>query len=126
MLKSDGLGVRGTTREIGFERAQLGAVTATSKLVGRQPSETSPLGGCAGGPMDAVRWSNGLTLFFQDGDFRGWRQDGPGPTTATGLAVGASYATAAGQTSFAAAGVQGSLSPTGTITALRAGNTCRS
>ena len=66
-----GLLVAGTGLEIGFGRAQAGAVAATSRLVG-PPSGREPCGGSG----EVVRWSSGLALHFPGGALAGWERGG--------------------------------------------------
>ena len=66
-----GIAVAGTELEIGFGRAQEGAVRAVSRLVG-PPQERGP---CRGGGS-VLRWSTGLAMHFPGGSFAGWTQDG--------------------------------------------------
>ena len=66
-----GLAVAGTGREIGFGRAQAGAVAAASRLIG-PPSGRAP---CEG-PGEVVRWPSGLALHFPGGTLTGWEDGG--------------------------------------------------
>ena len=66
-----GLAVAGTGLEIGFGRAQAGAVAAASRLLG-PPSGRAP---CEG-PGEVVRWPSGLALHFPDATLSGWEGDG--------------------------------------------------
>lgn len=67
-----GLAVRGTGLEIGFGRAEPGAVAAAARLLG------PPLGRvpCEGEPGTVVRWPLGLALHFPEGGLSGWERDG--------------------------------------------------
>ncbi len=67
-----GLAVAGTGLEIGFGRAQAGAVAATSRLLGPPSGRRAP---CAG-PGEVVRWPSGLALHFPDGTLTGWERGG--------------------------------------------------
>ncbi|SFC81745.1 hypothetical protein [Tropicimonas isoalkanivorans] len=75
-----GITAGGTGREIGFGRAEPGAVVAMSKLMGTGPAAVAPA--CTG--LRAARWADGTTLYFAErpydpAAFVGWR-------TATGQA----------------------------------------
>ena len=67
-----GLAVAGTGLEIGFGRAQAGAVAAASRLLG-PPSGRRP---CEEGPGEVVRWPSGLALHFPAGTLAGWESGG--------------------------------------------------
>ena len=54
-------------QEISFSRKQPGVEQAINRLTGAEPTERRPLGQC-----EALRWENGLVLFFVNGDFVGW------------------------------------------------------
>jgi hypothetical protein len=66
-----GIAVAGTDLEIGFGRAQDGAVTAVARLIG-PPEAQAP---CPGGG-GVVTWPTGLAMHFPGGAFAGWAQDG--------------------------------------------------
>ncbi|WP_457647619.1 hypothetical protein [Profundibacter sp.] len=53
--------------EISFSRKQPGVESAINRLTGTEPTERRPLGQC-----EALRWENGLVLFFVNRDFVGW------------------------------------------------------
>lgn len=66
-----GLDVAGTDLEIGFGRAEAGAVRAVDRLIG-PPSAREP---CPGGGS-VLRWPTGLVMHFPGGAFAGWSRDG--------------------------------------------------
>jgi len=59
-------------QEISFSRKQPGVEQAINRLIGSEPTERRPLGQC-----EALRWENGLVLFFVNGDFVGWTAGPP-------------------------------------------------
>ena len=66
-----GIEVAGTGLEIGFGRAEEGAVEAVSRLIG-PPGSRRPCG-----PDGAVvAWPTGLAMHFARGDFAGWEAEG--------------------------------------------------
>ena len=67
-----GLAAAGTGREIGFGRAEEGAVAAAARVLG-PPSGRAP---CEGVPGTVVRWPSGLALHFPEGGLSGWERDG--------------------------------------------------
>ncbi|QBY02408.1 hypothetical protein E2K80_18015 [Rhodophyticola sp. CCM32] len=83
-----GLQPAGSPLEISFGRAREGVIETVSRLLGAGPVEITRQDECGAGPVTAARWSNGLTLNFTDGDFRGWVLNQPGLRTAQGLSVG--------------------------------------
>lgn len=71
---SGGIEVIGSGQEIGFGRLQPGAVTAASRVLGRQPDLTRA---CAGGGSAATWSRDGLTMIFdRQGGFTGWETGG--------------------------------------------------
>jgi hypothetical protein len=66
---SGGLQPNGTPLRIDFGRAESGVIPAVSRLLGEDPAFRGPLAGCS---LTAVRWSAGLTLWFDGGAFVGW------------------------------------------------------
>ena len=131
VLAPEGLDIAGTGLEIGFGRAEQGAVKAVQKLMGRPPSSRQSRRDCAGGPLDAIHWDGGLTLFFRDGAFKGWAVRSPGFATARGLSVGDGpdelaalsgvRQTGAG---LAVGGIAGALDGAGVVSRLWAGEVC--
>lgn len=106
--------------------------------VTRARAGTSPSQGtnseCGEGAMDFIQWPD-LTLWFQNGAFVGWASNQPGPSTLTGIAVGATrvqlerdYSIRVEETSlgteFGASGMSGLIGPANTVTALWAGQSC--
>ncbi|MEM8631493.1 MAG: hypothetical protein AAGF74_09665 [Pseudomonadota bacterium] len=71
ILADSGLNVAGTGLEIGFGRAQAGAVASVSRFLGL-PSTRLAGAGCT-----AVRWNAGFEMVFLEGDFSGWRSSDP-------------------------------------------------
>lgn len=78
VFTADGIDVGQTGMEIDFGRAQPGAITAMSKLMGAEPSQIAAA--CTG--LTAARWRDGTVLYFEQrpydpGAFVGWsRADG--------------------------------------------------
>ncbi|MEM0948388.1 MAG: hypothetical protein AAGK37_13350 [Pseudomonadota bacterium] len=75
---ADGFDVGGTGLEIGFGRAEAGAIEAATKLLGRPPADRISKGRCS-----RASWSDGLTMYFINGAFAGWAD----PTARGGSAV---------------------------------------
>ena len=71
--------------EISFGRAQDGAVTAMSQLIG-PPNQTYDNQECGAGPITTVSW-DGVDMLFMFGDFRGWVLSAPFDTS-IGVTVG--------------------------------------
>jgi hypothetical protein len=68
---AQGLDVGATGLEIGFGRTEASTIDAVAFLLDRPPDARGPAPGCAG---SLARWdAAGLTLYFIDGDFVGWR-----------------------------------------------------
>lgn len=68
-LDTGGIDVSARGQRVDFGRTDHSAISAMTKLVGSAPDAT---GGCA-----AVSWAqwDRVTLYFNAGDFRGWRTD---------------------------------------------------
>lgn len=132
----DGAGIQpaGSPLRVDFGRAEAGTVSAVTKLLGAPPAEVLADAACAGGPMTAVRWSNGLSLSFRRGTFVGWHAaEGRGRPagTAAGLVPGAPppegaapRQTPAGQGVDLGGGVFGLTGGDGTLAVIAAGETC--
>jgi hypothetical protein len=76
----------GTGQEIGFGRAQAGAVAAAARVLGEEPGPATVPPGCA---LTEVAWRRaGLAMTFDGGAFAGWRTGGerafPGPVQQAG------------------------------------------
>ncbi len=98
-MRADGEGLQpdGTRLRIDFGRAEAGAVAATARLIGSQPSGREQPQGCGGRVL--VRWANGFAMTFAAGAFTGWTSGsgrGTPVATVTGLAPGQSAAALAG------------------------------
>jgi hypothetical protein len=77
---ADGLQPNGTSLRIDFGRAEDGVITAVSRLLGNDPDFRGSVTGCS---LSAVRWEDGLTLWFDRGTFVGWTRTAPlGPGSA--------------------------------------------
>ncbi|MFV0360018.1 hypothetical protein [Tropicimonas sp.] len=125
ILKPDGLGVAGTGLEIGFGRAQAGAVQAVTRVLGEPPGGSGSLPACSGGSLATVNWAGGFSLAFRNGDLRGWHSGAGRVATASGLRVGGSYpGVGPADGSFDSGGVRGRLGDDGRIAALWAGDIC--
>jgi hypothetical protein len=132
VLAGDGLRVGQTGKEIGFGRAEAGAVTAAVKLMGRQPTSRQTLRECRAGPIDTAHWDTGITMYFTSGDFVGWATSAPGLRSAKGVGVGDTAAEVSARTGLAATPgavrVQDDITllfdADGRVTRLRAGTTC--
>lgn len=126
---AEGLQPAGTTLRIDFGRAQPGVIDAVTRLLGEGPASVTRNGECGAGLVTAARWTNGLTLNFLEGDFRGWVVDAPGQPVAGGLSVGAQAPgvplqdTTLGQ-EFQSGGVFGLVQDGATIDTLWSGTTC--
>jgi len=124
-----GLQPAGSPLRIDFGRAQDGVIAAVTRLLGSAPASRTRNGECGAGLVTAVRWENGLTLNFLEGDFRGWVVDRPGQPVAGGFAVGTLPEnvtledTTLGQ-EFSSGGVHGLVQDGATIDTLWAGTTC--
>ena len=134
----------GAARPIAFGTAREPVMRA---LAFRGAAETGSLEECSAGPLDYASWSDGLTLYFQEGKFVGWAvgRDGGnsgsgGPAIATVAGVGpgstraeldSAYAAKVFEstlgTEFAAGDLFGILDgtrPTSRITHMWAGASC--
>ena len=121
---ADGLRVGSTGLEIGFGRAQTGAVAAAAKLVGRQPEAVTTRDGCGPVRLTEVRWRDGLTMSFRTGEFVGWRMEGSRAAAAAASLgpVGAGPGSAGA--TFERNGIRGRTGPGGTVEVLEAGTIC--
>lgn len=74
----EGLLVEPVGREIGFGRHQDGAISATSRILGRSPDAVRPRPECPASARTEVVWArDGLTLVFDaEGSFVGWSAGG--------------------------------------------------
>ena len=74
VMTLDGGGIEpGVTRlRIDFGRAQIGVIETVSRLLGERPASVVPNTGCGAGDVVRAVWSDGLTLYFEDGNFAGW------------------------------------------------------
>ncbi|MAX73119.1 MAG: hypothetical protein CMH66_05530 [Nioella sp.] len=124
-----GLQPAGTDLRIDFGRAEPGVIATVSRLLGSDPSRIVTQPECGAGPVRAASWPGGLTLNFQEGDFRGWVVDAPGQPVAGGLQVGQMppnlplQSTSLGR-EFSQAGVFGLVEDAGRVTTLWSGTTC--
>ncbi len=142
----DGEGLRfvsatGSTSLLAFGTPAGDAVDAVARLRG-EPAERSTNAECPPGPLDAIRWDDGLTLYAREGQFAGWAVRGEPPSrtlaTMTGVGIGSARAdleaghvadareTTLG-TEFTAGGLSGLLTgpdADATVTALWAGTSC--
>jgi hypothetical protein len=143
ILALDGEGLRlvndqtGATRLIPFGTPSAEAITLIGNARGGPPAETGENSECGAGPLQFSTWSDGLTVWSQDGAFAGWAINAAGPTTMDGLGVGTTRAQLEGGgttvslpqstlgTEFAAGSVYGLLdSPQGAVSTLWAGVSC--
>ena len=94
VVTSGGLVPVGSILRIDFGRAQLGVIEAVSKLQGAQPEQVSTIEECGAGPVTAARWTNGMTLNFQNEVFLGWTVQAPfaGTSSSDGLRIGTTIA----------------------------------
>jgi hypothetical protein len=70
---AEGLDVAPLGQEIGFGRHRPGAVAAVARILGRDGVPARPAA-CPGGALEAVAWPReGLTLYFAEEAFVGWR-----------------------------------------------------
>ena len=128
----------GGTQLLSFSRTK-GQTLVTMGLIEPLPGTESVNSECGAGPVTFVKWSDGLTLLFQDDRFVGWSVDKAGLTTEDGIGVGSTRAelkTARPRTKvtestrgteFAAGGLGGLLDgkgPDAKVTNLWAGVTC--
>jgi hypothetical protein len=67
-LDANGVQLSGSPQRIDFGRTDHSAIPAMTKLVGTKPTATQ---GCASGGQK-VEWSDGTSLVFVNGEFRGW------------------------------------------------------
>lgn len=127
-----GFEIGATGLEIGFGRAEDGAIAAASRVIGSPPVRVSEPADCGG--LRTAHWVQGLSMTFRDRAFVGWSADGPGFETALGLAPGDRRSdvqalggrfdiTTLGE-EFEAGGVRGVLTPKGTVTLLYSGQIC--
>ena len=68
VLAPDGVRPVGSPLEVGFGRAEAGAVAAVGKLLGEPPGARSQVGDCG----MAVDWRAGFRMIFVGGAFAGW------------------------------------------------------
>ncbi|EMD81961.1 hypothetical protein [Pacificimonas flava] len=82
----------GSTRTFPFGAPREQVMTMLDAVRGT-PSRAPSLSKCAGGPVTAARWPDGLTVFFRGGELAGWKVAGGSElTTMTGLGIGTTLA----------------------------------
>ncbi len=69
---AQGIDVGSTGLEIGFGRAEQGAIAAMTRLTGSQPQR----GATPCPAVTSARWPDGAVLYFESGTFVGWSKDG--------------------------------------------------
>lgn len=119
---------------IDFGRTQESTIPAVTRLLGAKPTFVRTNSECGAGPLDIATWEAGLTLLFQNGDFRGWLADSTTVPTTNGLRVGQGVDTVISSgggvrpstlgDEFVLDGIFGLLSEKNRITQLWAGTTC--
>jgi hypothetical protein len=124
----------GSTAALAFGQPAEQVVASVSAAQGSAPSERGTNSECGAGALDYATWSDGLTLWFQNGTFAGWAVNEAGPTLMSGIGVGSSRADLEGAhviqveestlgTEFASAGFYGILEA-GRVSNLWAGVSC--
>lgn len=88
----DGQGIAPTISglRIDFGRAQIGVIETVSRLLDARPVQIATNTECGAGPVTSATWEDGLTLNFQEGDFRGWVTRDPDLPVAGGFFAGQS------------------------------------
>jgi len=112
ILASDGIAAGRTGQVVSFGRAPDGALAALTRMTGSAPTPTN----CPNEPLAGYAYLTGLTLWFADRMFMGWRAVGPAHATASGLRVGDVGPTPPG--------IAARTAPDGRITELSAGRVC--
>ncbi|MGK6356038.1 hypothetical protein ACMGDH_12550 [Sphingomonas sp. DT-207] len=131
----------GASRHLPFGTPREAVLRAVGATVG-EPKSREVDKECAGGPLESMEFEGGLGLSFSEGRFIGWglssREDGR-YATAAGIGLGSTRQqvedaivieveqTPLGHEfhSGTLSGLLSSLAPTGQVTALWAGTTCR-
>jgi hypothetical protein len=137
ILAPDGILAGETGMTVSFGRAQDGAVTAVTKLVGAPPARTTAMPECGAGPVQAVSYPGGLTLNFDEQGFAGWVASagarswrGPGALrtgmgrTEIAALPGASFSQTSLGTEVEVGDVFGLIGPDDTLQVMFAGVTC--
>ncbi len=88
-----GLHVTGSDLRIDFGRAEAGAISAVSKILGVEPTSRVENAECGAGPINTVSFEEGLDLLFMNGSFAGWNSNSADFVTSNGLAAGMTRAT---------------------------------
>lgn len=97
-LAVEGEGLRLINRENGAARPLAFGTprdTLLAALAFRGPPGTGTNGECGAGPLDYASWPDGMTVYFQRGDFAGWALDGRANgalATAAGIGPGSTRA----------------------------------
>lgn len=123
----------GSTASIAFGQPSAQVVALVSSSLGSAPGQTGSNPECGAGPLEFATW-DGLTLWFQNGNFAGWASNARGPTLMSGVGVGSSRADLEGAhaisveettlgTEFTFGGVSGILDD-GRVSNLWAGVSC--
>ena len=141
-LEGEGLRLfdsQGAARAIPFGTAQATVIAAVAASTSRPAPAVTTNEECGAGPIQFVEFHNGLQLLFQNNTFQGWFIDKAGLTTADGMGVGSTRASAEGSrtiemvadstlegefTSGDLGGFLSAATPQGTVTSLYAGLTC--
>ncbi len=132
----------GSTRSLAFGMKEAEVVTIVNNLQGKS-RDRGTNSECGAGPLGYASWGNGLTLWFNQGQFKGWAVDGRSAsakklTTIAGIGIGSTRTQlnkayqvkvqpSSLGTEFTAGGMGGLLTgtqPTATITNLWSGTTC--
>jgi hypothetical protein len=86
---AEGIQIEGSVLRIDFGRSEAGVIAAMTRLEGKRPRKVGVRTTCPTGPMRAVSWDGGPTLFFANGAFHGWSSASDGQVVTGGVACGA-------------------------------------
>jgi hypothetical protein len=139
VLEGAGLRIPGASppRTLAFDTPEAETVEALAAALGGPPTERGVNEECGGGGLEFAEWKDKITIYFDEGRFAGWDNEGD-LKTAGGIGVGSSRADLASLpgleveestlgTEFRAGGLSGILaskSPDAKIIHLWAGTIC--
>jgi hypothetical protein len=93
VLEGAGIGIPDASppRIVSFNTPKAAAIEALTKALGRPPTELGENEECGGGGLEYAKWMDEITLWFEEGRFAGWDNEGK-LRTSGGIGIGSSRA----------------------------------